>query len=363
MNTPSRVARLLLQSLVRGNNEVPNIYARNVSEALYVGLMLLKDRGVWQTSRSGRVIEYPTPVMTIYEKPEERVLFYPSRDANPFFHLFESFWMLGGRNDLEYVSQFNKRMTDFSDNGKTLNGAYGHRWREYFGRDQLNLLVEHLKANPDSRRAVLQMWSPYDLENIVDDPFCKDVPCNTQVYFKVRKGQLQMTVSCRSNDIIWGTYGANAVHFSVLQEYIAAKLNLPMGSYYHLSDSYHAYQGVYEKTLDVLDQKNTGDTLWYDSYLGWNKGMHYSPEPMFTNPEKADQDIHNFLVAPFRTPHWHNIFFEETAVPMLRAWKSYKKKDYDLALKQMQGTTALDWRKAGIEWLERRREKWASEKK
>lgn len=339
------------------------IYARNVSEALYVGLTHLNDAGIWQESRTGKVIEYPQPVMTTYTRPEERVLFYPSRDANPFFHLFEALWMLAGRDDLGYVQQFNKRMEDFSDDGTTLNGAYGYRWREYWKKDQLDLLVEHLTHNPNSRRAVLQMWSVDDLQKIVDDPACKDVPCNTQVYFKLRKGRLDMTVSCRSNDIIWGTYGANAVHFSVLQEYMAARLGRPIGNYHHLSDSFHAYETVYNKTLDVTRQINGGDTLWYDSYLGWNNGMHYSPEPMFTNVNKIDQDLTNFLTAPFYKHKWGNSFFPETAIPMLSAWNAYKKKDYDLAIKEARGITALDWRKASIEWLERRAKKFQYWKK
>lgn len=317
--------------------------------------MYLEQSGVWRSSRSGNVIEFPAPVLTTYKKPEERVLFYPARDANPFFHLFESLWMLGGREDLSYVQQFNKRMGDFSDDGKTLNGAYGYRWREYWGKDQLDLLVTHLKDHPDSRRAVLQMWSVDDLEKIVNDPHCKDVPCNTQVYFKIRNNHLDMTVNCRSNDIIWGTYGANAVHFSILQEYMAARLGVPLGLYYHLSDSFHAYKDVYEKTLDVLYQKNTGDTLWYDSYLGWNQGLHYSPEPMFLNAERADQDIQNFLVAPFYSHKWANRFFPETVLPMLEAWIAHQKKDYTLAEKRCQGITALDWRKAATEWLMRRK--------
>tara|TARA_R100001594_G_scaffold1044_3_gene4295 strand:- start:3518 stop:4573 length:1056 start_codon:yes stop_codon:yes gene_type:complete len=343
---------------------VPNIYSRNVSEALYLGLQLLKDNGEWIDSRSGRVIEYPAPVMTVYQRPEERVLFYPCRDANPFFHLFEALWMLAGRNDLSYVKQFNKRMEEFSDDGLKLNGAYGFRWRhstfdqgeDYvpFQFDQLDLLVKHLTEHPESRRGVLQMWSVHDLNQVVENPATKDVPCNTQVYFKIKNNKLNMTVSCRSNDIIWGTYGANAVHFSILQEYMAARLGLGMGTYYHLSDSYHAYEKVYEKTLDVLNQVNVGDTLWYDSYLGWNKGMHYTPEPMFTHPKDADRDINNFVVAPFRTDKWSNNFFPETAVPMLRAWEAHQERDYDLAFKKISSIRALDWRKAGTEWLERR---------
>jgi thymidylate synthase len=343
---------------------VGSIYARNVSEALYLGLQSLKENGIWQESRAGRVIEYPSPVMTTYTQPTERVLFFPARDANPFFHLFEALWMLAGRNDLFYVAQFNSRMKDFSDDNETLHGAYGHRWRAYFDKDQLDLLIQHLKADPNSRRAVLQMWDVKDLEKIVKEPKSRDVPCNTQVYFKIRGGRLQMTVSCRSNDIIWGTYGANAVHFSILQEYMAARLGVPMGPYYHLSDSYHAYQGVFEKTLDILEQKNVGDALWYDSYLGWNKGMHYSPEPMFTDPYKIDEDLYNFIEHPYNEGlTWSNTFFSETAIPMLRAWKYYKEKKYTEALLHLKPVPALDWKKAATEWLERRRKKWEYWKK
>ena len=234
---------------------MPNVYARNVSEALYIGLMLLQDKGEWVESRSGHVIEYPSPVMTVYKRPEERVLFYPSRDANPFFHLFEALWMLAGRDDLKFVSRFNKRMKDFSDDGVTLNGAYGYRWKEYFSKNQLDLLIFHLREQPESRRAVLQMWSTDDLSKTFNEPSCKDVPCNTQIYFKIKHGRLQMTVTCRSNDIIWGTYGANAVHFSILQEYIAARVGVEMGTYYHLSDSFHAYEKVYEKLLLLLSRR------------------------------------------------------------------------------------------------------------
>ena len=49
----------------------------------------------------------------------------------------------------------------------------------------------------------------------------KDLPCNTHVYFSIREGFLDMTVCNRSNDLIWGCCGANAVHMSFLQEYVA----------------------------------------------------------------------------------------------------------------------------------------------
>ena len=82
-------------------------YTRGVSEALFLGVQALKEEHIEVETRNGTALEFPTPVCTTYTHPLERVLFYPERDANPFFHLMESFWMLAGRNDVEWISKFN----------------------------------------------------------------------------------------------------------------------------------------------------------------------------------------------------------------------------------------------------------------
>jgi hypothetical protein len=108
-------------------------------------------------SRDGDVITIEEPVTITYENPRERVLFNAARDANPFFHLYEALWMLAGRDDIAplvwYVSDFGR----FSDDGKRQHAAYGYRWREQFGFDQLDWIVSHFKKDPTSRRVVLQM--------------------------------------------------------------------------------------------------------------------------------------------------------------------------------------------------------------
>ena len=191
---------------------------RNVHAALPEAISLLHHYGKQQETRNGTALVCSHPVTTMYMQPEERVLFWPERDANPFFHFYEGLWMLGGRNDVASLTRFVKRMSEFSDNGTTFHGAYGHRWRKHFGLDQLQMIISHFRNDPLCRRQVLQMW----------DPRCdlvlpgKDIPCNLEAHFLVRDSQLDMLVSNRSNDIIWGTYGANAVHFSMLQEFVAA---------------------------------------------------------------------------------------------------------------------------------------------
>ncbi|KKK75046.1 hypothetical protein LCGC14_2877660, partial [marine sediment metagenome] len=243
------------------------VQARNVNGAWQRGLELLWLQGVQRKSRAGDVRELPSPTITIYLKPQERVLFDPVRDANPFFHLFEAIWMLAGREDLAPMAAILKRMSDYSDNGQTLQGAYGHRWRRYYFIDQVEEVIKLLKKDKQSRRAVIAMWGTGDLANQKS----KDLPCNTHLYFKVRDDLLDMTVCNRSNDIIWGLYGANAVHMSVLMEYMAARLDLELGTMTTLSDSFHAYVDVLEKHRNRSPQ--------YDYYTteAWRDADNFVP--------------------------------------------------------------------------------------
>jgi hypothetical protein len=213
------------------------IQVRNVNEALTEGFWHLKTAGVTEESRNGPVVVSPGPVVTEYSHPWERVLFDPKRDANPVFHLMESIWMMAGAQDVKWLLPFNARFKEYAEPDGRVNGAYGHRWRRHFGTDQLELVIDELKTNPNSRQAVVQMWDPaYDL----GIPR-KDKPCNTAIYFDLRGGKLNMTVTNRSNDIVWGAYGANAVHMSVLQEVIASAVGADIGMYRQFSNNYHAY--------------------------------------------------------------------------------------------------------------------------
>jgi len=228
------------------------ISARNVSEALYLAVQALETKGVEVDTRNGKALEFPCPVMTSYSHSRERVLFYPMRDANPYFHLMESFWMLAGKNEVEWISNYNGRMSSYSDDGVTINGAYGYRWKNWFGKDQLEIAVHRLLHYENDRRTVVSMWDPikdFSIENTG-----KDHPCNTQIMFWVRNNTLNMTVCNRSNDMIWGAYGANAVHMSVLLEYMAARIDCAVGTYYQFSNNLHAY-------VDTLDESYREELL------------------------------------------------------------------------------------------------------
>jgi hypothetical protein len=331
------------------------IDVRNVNHALPAGLHYLKAYGSAQQSRNGPVLVAPGPVATVYRQPLERVLFNPVRNASPFFHFMESLWMLAGRDDVAFVAQYNKRMAEYSDNGITLHGAYGYRWRNWFGHDQLWAIIGELKTNPTSRRCVLSMWDGgggrnHSADLTVATNGGKDVPCNTHAYFNIEDGMLRMTVCCRSNDAIWGAYGANAVHFSYLMEYIANCVGVEVGSYTQVSNNFHLYPeapGVAEIVADGCE------ATYREYYSAMEDGTRPYIYKLVEVPKEFDTDLNNFMYQPTLVWNHANPVFKDIARPMHLAWCAYKSRYHAEALAHAALIVADDWRKACTDWLQR----------
>lgn len=334
------------------------IRARNVHEALPVALHELRSRGISEVSRAGECIKHPMPVTTVLEKPTERVIFWPERDANPFFHFFESLWMLAGRKDLAWLLPFNARMKDFSDDGGiTQPGAYGYRWMKHFKRNQIETLIELLENNRRTRRGVIQMYDA-KTDQFTNETATRDVPCNTTIYVWNEAGYLNMTVCCRSNDVIWGAYGANAVHFSFLQEYITLRLGLEIGYLYLMSNNFHVYKSVVEPMWELATSTGHDTKYGLNPYYipGSNK---VEPYPIMDEPRWWDGDLRLFMNKPMHQYGYRNRFFSAVARPLYCAHVAWRNKQdtnrYNAAIDIAEQCQASDWRKAAVEWLERRK--------
>lgn len=342
------------------------ITANNVNDALSEGLHWLRVAGEVSDSRNGRVLRSPEPVATTYLNPCQRVLFSPLRDANPFFHHMEAIWMLAGANDVLTPSQYAKQIAEYSDDGVTLNGAYGYRWRKHFGYDQLTSVIELLRRDPSTRRAVIAMWDGgQDLDSVHRGSL--DVPCNTNIFFSLYRNKLNMTVCCRSNDAVWGAYGANAVHFSMLQQFVAEAVGAGVGVYVQISNDFHAYverpdvarlinaHGVHYTPFDIYAPTPFTDEVkplrmlpeGCDAQVEAAAFLYDAEEFVYNSVDDSDDDV--VIHLPYRT-----LYFNMVTYPMRLAWLAHKAGRRAAALEHARNIAAPDWSYACISWLERR---------
>lgn len=382
-----------------------HLKTRNVNTAFKLLVHMFKENVMIEKrpSRNGNVFMMTDPMVITYSHPKERVLFNAARDANPFFHLYEALWMLAGRNDVASVAYYAKQMNEYSDDGKILNGAYGYRWRtkqyiqewsnhpnDYnipkdWGKiDQLDILVQHLKADPNSRRAVLQMWNVED--DLLRISNSKDVCCNLSVMFSIRTIEdsyihsktdsphhrdrkkithyLDMTVTNRSNDLIWGLLGANYVHFTFLQEYMAARLGVEVGLYHHFTNNLHTYEWNWkpDEWLKAEPRGVEDGTYGYDCPVSGMQTVPFVEDlevfeqelliivEHFNGVTKTNYEIDNLLEP----------FLRKVAGPALRAFQLHKLGETITGIRMCELIEADDWRLACTTWLERRKDKNAS---
>lgn len=322
------------------------ITVTNVNVALPIGVGHLRSQGIRRPSRNGPVLESPYPVCTIYKHPDDNVLICPVRRANPYFHLYEALWIIAGRNDVASLAQFNARMGEYSDDGETFNGAYGARLRARWGVDQLASAKEQLAKDADTRRVVCSMWDPAtDMGGK-----SKDLPCNTQLYFLVRDKRLSLTVTCRSNDIIWGAYGANAVQFSFLLQYMAGMSGYEYGPLYQISNSFHAYTEMPGNPWGALVDHYKINGACIDPFNLYD-GVPIDRVELINDKVLFDSELDIFVDQPFNsTIGYSNKFFADVAVPMMLAWRARKLYDGDTERHHISNIHDTRWRKACEMW-------------
>ena len=186
----------------------------------------------------------------------------PSRKADYGFGVGEFLWYWNGQDDLKTMLYYNKRMGKFSDDGVTLNSAYGRRIRArldletMWSASQWDACKKTLIDDPDSRRAILIINRPED--NIIAAyEGSKDVPCTLSLQFFIRRNRLDLHVTMRSSDTFWGL-SYDLFTFTLLQECMLLELRrempaLELGTYSHCSGSLHIYEHHFKISSAVVE--------------------------------------------------------------------------------------------------------------
>jgi len=287
----------------------------------------------FESAPRGKLIrELVAPTFTLTD-PRNRLITSPARAVNYGFAVGELCWYLRGDTDLETMRYYNKRMAQFSDDGLTINSAYGNRLfrGRWFGppgspsftegEGQFDQVLAELTADPASRRAVMHINEPEDLRRTVVQG-SKDVPCTLSIQLLIRDRHLHMHVVMRSNDVVWGL-PYDVFSFTCLQELFMLELRrrgVPVddvGSYHHTAGSLHLYDTHWGMAGEVANEEHpwpapmlpvTWDQMeWlatqYEPACRQSVGNPLAPlnvswPPAFSSPERdADQTTLEWMVS------------------------------------------------------------------
>lgn len=291
----------------------------NLSQA-FVGLLRdLKAFGTWTqrgTNSAGNMcLEFPEPVLIKICNPLNRYVFVPERKWNKTLGWIESLWIARGDNSLEMPSAYVKNLLTFSDDGETMRAGYGPRIRAFGGHlwkkgvrfeegsplywmkqqydsryengtvavvDQLKFVIDKFKQDPTTREAVITIHDPIaDDFNGKEILRTKDTPCTRSIHFMIVNGRMNCYVDMRSNDLFWGFSAVNVFNFTLMQEYVAAMVGVPVGEYYHKVDNLHIYEGSLPMARNITSIHGTmaavekwSDPYSFDEELDWHGYKH-----------------------------------------------------------------------------------------
>lgn len=191
-------------------------------------------------SRDGAVTGELINAITVIDDPKDNLVTSQIRKLSHKYAIGELLWYLSGSNKLDAIANYSKAWNKLSDDGETVNSAYGHRIFEKFGFDQWEHVKGLLKADPNSRQAVIHIKEPNPEKT-------KDLPCTVALQYFIRDGKLYATTYMRSNDI-WLGFPYDVFTFTCLQIKMAFELGVGIGSYTHIAGSLHLYSRNVQST-------------------------------------------------------------------------------------------------------------------
>jgi thymidylate synthase len=154
--------------------------------------------------------------------------------------IYELLWFLRGDTNVKYLQEHGVSIWDeWADKNGDLGPVYGKQWRSWptpDGRiiDQLSLVLEQLKANPNSRRIVVSAWNVGELDRMAL------LPCHALFQFYVAEGRLSCQLYQRSADALLGV-PFNIASYALLTHMVAQQCNLKVGDFVWTGGDCHLY--------------------------------------------------------------------------------------------------------------------------
>ena len=160
--------------------------------------------------------------------------------------------------DPRSLEQYRQEMLDGILDFEVACGNWEYTYHQRMG-NQVDWVINELRRNPDSRRAVISIRSEQDMA--LGSPACLQ-----NIHYLIRGGKLHSKILFRSNDATKAAY-MNAFALIMLQKRIAEALGVAVGTYTHRANSFHCYERDYAMLDGYVRRIESGGDVTYD-YVG-----------------------------------------------------------------------------------------------
>ena len=166
----------------------------------------------------------------------------------------EMLWFLRGETNTEYLHRHGCTLWDaWADRRGNLGPVYGAQWRrwrdtEWDDVDQIAVLIDGLKNNPQGRRHIVSAWNVAELDYMALPPCHWAFQC-----YVSNSGELDMQVNQRSWDLALGA-PFNIAQYALLLTLLARATGLePRKLAFAFGDA-HIYQNHVEAMREVVQR-------------------------------------------------------------------------------------------------------------
>jgi len=160
--------------------------------------------------------------------------------------IYELLWFIRGETNVRWLQERGVTIWDeWADENGDLGPVYGSQWRSWpapDGRhiDQLQAVIDQIKAKPDSRRHIVSAWNPAEVDNMALPP------CHALFQFYVADGKLSCQLYQRSADTFLGV-PFNIASYALLTHMVAQVTGLGVGDFVHTLGDAHIYSNHFEQ--------------------------------------------------------------------------------------------------------------------
>ena len=168
--------------------------------------------------------------------------------------IHELLWFIAGDTNIKYLKDNGVSIWDeWADENGDLGPVYGHQWRSWpapDGRtiDQLSMIIDMIRHNPDSRRILVSAWNPGEVDKMALPP------CHCLFQFYVAEGKLSCQLYQRSADVFLGV-PFNIASYALLTMMIAQSCGLKPGEFVHTTGDTHIYRNHFEQVALQLSRE------------------------------------------------------------------------------------------------------------